>query len=363
MINGLKSKEIAVVLAAALLAAPTGALAQYDWSDLEDTIDAKTGHLFQPAGGALVIIHDGVVVYKEPFGNWTTTTMNTATPVYSVSKAVAAIVALAVSQDGSNSFDLADEIDDHVPTIDQHHSGYASVTVSHTISNTSGMESVNPLTEPCLGDYTDTLANCVASLSQTDLEASAGSEFIYTGGGWQIMGLAAENATGDTWYELADYYLFDPCDINVMDWDGTQNPWVAGGVKTNIDDAAEIVELLRTGQCKDSGGATVTVLNSSTLANMRADHVGSATITDSPYSDGRKYGYGLFRNDYTGSTNTNLYSHAGAGGSHPWFDTARGYSAFLFLNEDPQGFPTGFKRGDRLFGFILPDIEAQIDAN
>ena len=352
---------------------PAMAQGSYDWSGLETTLTLGTGGPTQPSGGALIIIHKGDVVYRDIFGDWASSDLDEAIPVFSVSKPISAIVALAVDEDSLAPWNINDYLISYVPTIDDYHVEYQNIRIRHTLSHISGMESDTPNSQPCLADDTTTLAACVDLITQDELKSVPEQQFRYTGSAMQMMGLAMENALNQSWHQTVEDYLAGPCDLDSADFSyyGNQNPWIAGGVVMDLDSGGEIAELMRTGACLDENDQSVTILSPASVSAMRADQTEGATIIYSPYTDFRRYGYGLFRNDGLGANlglrNLDFYSHAGAGGAYPWYDTGREYSAFLLLEEPalevPGGIPPGYLKGEILVQLILPAIEEQIDAN
>ncbi|GJL92121.1 serine hydrolase domain-containing protein [Hyphococcus sp.] len=364
-----------IMLAASFSLTANTAMAQgtYNWTQLDNLLSLGSGAPTQPSGGGLIITHKGQVVYRKAFGDWTNGQLDDAIPVFSVSKPISAIIALAANEDPSVSWNIYNYVDQYIPTIDQYHFEYQNITVRQTLSHISGMEADTPDTQPCLIDDTTTLSACVDAISQDALKSNPGQNFRYTGSAMQMMGLALENALGQSWHQSVDDYLSTPCDLATSDFSyfGNDNPWIAGGVIMDIDAGGEIAEVMLTGQCTDSIGQPQTVISQAALTAMRADQMDGATIMYSPYYDLRRYGYGLFRNDGLGANlglrNLDFYSHAGAGGSYPWYDVGREYSAFLLLDEPaldvPDGIPPGYLKGEILVQLILSAIETQIDAN
>ncbi len=375
MMTTKRANFLTVTMIAASISIPNSAMAQstYNWTQLDNLLSLGSGAPTQPSGGGLIITHKGQVVYRKAFGDWTASQLDDAIPVYSVSKPISVLVALAANEDSSVSWNIYNYVDQYIPVIDQYHFEYQNITVRQTLSHISGMEADTPDTQACLIDDATTLSACVDEISQDALKSNPGQNFRYTGSAMQMMGLALENALGQSWHQSVDDYLSTPCDIAASDFSyfGNDNPWIAGGVIMDIDAGGEIAEVMRTGQCTDSIGQPQTVISQAALTAMRTDQMDGATIMYSPYYDLRRYGYGLFRNDGLGANlglrNLDFYSHAGAGGSYPWYDVAREYSAFLLLDEPalavPDGIPPGYLKGEILVQFILPGIEAQIDAN
>lgn len=331
-----------------LTATPTRAAAP-DWSATEAALADGSGGLLTPSGGTLLVDHPGGR-YVHAFGDATPTDTDDV-ELKSVSKWIAATVVMTLVEDGL--VDLDQPVVDDLPSIDDVDPRYADITPRMLLSHTAGLATqIGPL-QPCLGQYTlFTLSSCVALITATPLAAAPGTSFQYTGTGYQILGLQAEVVTGESWHDLVADRLTGPCGMDTLRWLGSQNPWIAGGVSSDIDDLATFVDMARTGGC----GAT-TILGATSLAAMRANQIGDLDMLLVPYNDGRTYGLGVVRNDFDGSTNLNLFSHAGADGTHPWIDTGRGYSAVLLLDEPVNG----FGRGRTLFEAILPTIEAALD--
>lgn len=352
------------VLFAAAITLSAPANAAYDWSALDAELAARAGTSGYPSGGALVIEHKGTVVYEKSFGNWKFISgWNTRmVDVYSVSKSVAAFTYLGAQTAGlipNATLDTKPET--YVPWLDNYDQRVANVTFRQLMSNTAGFLEVNPANEPCLGNYTVSMANCVNDVLQgaggsTNLAASPGAQFRYTGSGWQVMGYAVQQATNTPWEALMQQVFTSPCGIqNDLVYDGSMNPWVAGGVQMNVKAGRVLSQALRTGYC----GSTQ-IVNATLLAEMRSNQLNGASIVASPYGDGRTYGLGLFNSDYANSQFPNVKTHFGAGGSTPFFDKSKRYSGFLMI-QGAAGI--GFPKGQALFNEILPLIEDQIDLN
>lgn len=348
---------VAVVLTTTVcgVGAPTGSgMAQasgpYDWTAVDAYLESVTGGLAQPAGASLLILEDGMPVHTASYGGGAAANPSSEISMFSVSKWIAATVVMTLVEDGE--FALDDSVRSLIPDTYLLDPRWDDVTVRMLLSHTSGLAPQLGLAGICTGLYSITLESCVATLALEPLTLPPGTAFQYTGIGYQFLGLIAEEATGDSWYDLVDDRLLTPCGMDTMHYEGSQNPWIAGGVVSDLADLGTFIEVQRTGSC-----GSAAILGSVALADMRASQTAGTLTVFSPYLDGRSYGLGLFRSDSTGSTNLDLYSHAGAGGTYPWTDVDAGYSAVLFIDGNQY---TGASTGIRLHKGVLPLIEAQL---
>lgn len=358
----MKRVVLAAAVAASLVAAVVGgvgarsepdtahASGPYDWTAVDAYLESVTGGVAQPAGASLLILDGGTPVHTASSGSGAAADPSSEITLFSVSKWIAATVVMTLVEDGE--FALDDAVPDLLPDTYLLDPRWDDVTVRMLLSHTSGLAPQLGVAGICTGLYSVTLESCVATLALEPLAFPPGTAFQYTGIGYQFLGLIAEEATGDSWYDLVDARLLTPCGMDSMYYEGAQNPWVAGGVVSDLVDLGTFIELQRTGSC----GATP-ILGSTTLADMRTAQTAGTLTVFSPYLDGRSYGLGLFRSDSTGSTNLDLYSHAGAGGTYPWTDVDAGYSAILFIDGNQY---TGASTGIRLHNGVLPLIEAQL---
>lgn len=346
---------VATAVVTGLTTGAAGASGTFDGSDIDDQMESMVGGLLQPKGASLEIWHEGEQIYREsfdsPFGSNPASDPDNAIEVFSVSKWIAATVVMTLVQDDIVGLD--DRVPDILDDVFFLDPRWDDVTVRHLLSHLSGLApALGPL-GICTGYYFLSLQACVETLALEPLTFNPGSTFQYGAPGYQILGLVAERASGESWYDLVEDRLATPCELDTLEYAGTQNPWIAGGASADLNDLIVFTELQRTGYC----GATE-VLEQSTLAEMRSSQTSNATILPIPYSDGRNYGLGLFRTDGTANPNLDLYSHAGAAGTHPWIDTDRNYSAVLFLRGNEA---IGFTSGKQIFDAILPLIEDAID--
>lgn len=333
-----------VVLAATISFLPASpADAAYDWDDVTDRLDlAITNEEID--GASLVIVRNGVKLYEEQFGDWASNEFDT---IFSNAKWPAATIIMTLVED--SLIDLDDEVIDYIPTFDDWDAAKADITIRQLISHTSGLTSGF---ESCVTEPFIDMQDCIDEIAQTTLEGTPGEVFYYGELGFQVAGRIAEIVTGDSWIEVVQDRLTDPC---LMPWylygDETfTNPWVGAGVRSRSVDYERFLRMQPTGYCLFSQ-----ILTQSSLTEMRTDQTSGSTILYSPFADGRPYGLGLWLMERDGATAT-VVGSPGAGGAHPWYDMDRGYVAYLFMKNDMAS-------GGPLYDDLKPLIDLQIDAN
>lgn len=219
-----------------------------------------------------------------------------------------------------------------------------------------------------MSDPGDTLQSCVNRISKRTLAYKPGTHFNYSQRNHQVLAYYAQVVTGESWARLVEDRLLDPCGLDATAYvgidrsdeadidDPTNNPWVAGGLVSDLDDLAVFADLMLDGTC-----GTTTILSPGTLAAMRTDRVcGNVALGFSPFLlTSYHYGLSVLGDRCNWGTEPNLYSHPGAGGTIPWIDTGRDYTAVLFLD---AGTSNGLTKGSGLWDDVRPLIAAQIDA-
>ncbi|MEM1334435.1 MAG: serine hydrolase, partial [Actinomycetota bacterium] len=251
-------------------------------------------------------------------------------------------------------------------------SDLADRTVAQLISNSAGMIG---LSNVAYGPYVcqffaeEEMESCgqqIWSSTEDDADLFApDSEFEYGGGQWQLAGAVAEFASGESWAELVNRVLVEPCGLGddfgfnnhwvtlgaasfdyPQDFDGdlsllpeTENPQTEGGAYATVPDYAELLMFhLRGGECPNGA-----VVSQEALDTMHADRVATVYGGDAGDPD-TGYGMGWWVDRETGRI-----SDGGAYGSVPWLDLDDGYGAYLVIERNS---PTG----QRLAGLIEEPI-------
>ncbi len=303
-------------------------------------------------GGALIVHHNGVEVFRQNFGNKAGTAFDqVGQPIASVSKTYAAVTVLRVDEDTRvPAFSIDDLVSKHYPgwSALAKKPGWNAMTIRQLISMTGGVVSG----AGCFADGSQDFKACTDLMLNTYLSGNAapGQRFHYAGPGWNVAATATMAAirngygsTNTSWAAELNWYLSRPCGWQVTGFGAYPNVKASGDMVTNLDEGGEMAELLRTGWCRDSANAWRRILSPETLAKMRGDQVGQADKVKSAWSYSlqnrhlRSYGYGLWRNDAGPLTpiGQQLYFGAGLFGSHIFFNTQHGYSGFLLI-KDPN---------------------------
>ena len=122
-----------------------------------------------------------------------------------------------------------------------------AITLRQLLSFTSGLFRE----APCTLTTTITLAECVATISQTTLVAPPGTRFDYGSTHLQVAARMAEVVTGEEWADIFAAQLKSPLGLGPdMIWytaprqaTGTSNPLIAGGLRTTMNEYAKILAL------------------------------------------------------------------------------------------------------------------------
>lgn len=195
-------------------AAPTG-------SAFERTIEREVPAIMEEArisGAAVGLIVDGKLVYARGFGyadhaGKVPVTPDTVFVAASLSKPIASWVTMRLADQGRITLDepVADVVSPW--PLAQGPYDYRKVTVRHLLSHTAGTS---------LGGYQGwldfkelpTLEQSLAGMTNgrgaVELVAPAGSQFQYSGGGYTLLQLTIERATGRKYQDLARELVFNP---------------------------------------------------------------------------------------------------------------------------------------------------------
>ncbi|MFK7975242.1 MAG: serine hydrolase domain-containing protein [Halioglobus sp.] len=271
----------------------------------------------------------------------------------SVSKIPSVSLLMALADNPALDFDLDTPIENYLPFMGV----YPGITTAHLLSNTSGIPG---LLAQFAGDYgahtcqyaapgqfpsADNLLTCAQAIYQTPLAGTVapGTQFDYGGSQWQLAGAVAEVVGGDSWNNLFQRYLGEPCGLEVYEFGnmlgdtsawtgfadsliGQANPNIEGGAMSNLSDVTTLLQMhLNDGMCGDQR-----VMSAASAQRMRMD-VGTALGSREWLNDGRGYGLGWWIPPAEDGEEAALFQDGGAFGSVTWIDTARGYGAFIAL--------------------------------
>jgi CubicO group peptidase (beta-lactamase class C family) len=250
--------------------------------------------------GVVLVARDGEVLFRQAYGQanreWDIpNTVDTKFRIGSVTKAFTSCLIMQLVEQGK--IELAGKLSDHLPYY-RKDTG-SKITIHHLLTHTSGlpMFSKNPLPEERLGPYP--VEEFVEKYCSDDLGFEPGSGFLYSNGGYFILGAVIESVTGKTYEACLDEMILKPAGMRNTGYDhpekilprrasgyGTDNgvlfnaryqnmsiPFAAGALYSTVDD------LLLWDRALDSGRLLSKTLTGTML---------------SPHVAGENYGYGWY---------------------------------------------------------------------
>jgi len=213
----------------------------------------------------------------------------------------------------------------------------ATITLRQLLSFTSGLApeaacTLNPLT---------TLAACVDTIRDSDVLAAPGTRFDYGSTHLHVAARMAEVATGMSWADLFTEAIATPLGLgNELIYYtfpkqalGKINPLIAGGLRTTVNEYADILGLVfHRGSFRG-----LTVGTPALFDEQNREPYPHAVIGNTPIGAlGLPYHYGLtaWLMCATPSTGCDELSSPGAFGFTPWLDRQAGYYAILSMELD-----------------------------
>ncbi|MGE3165784.1 MAG: serine hydrolase [Planctomycetota bacterium] len=245
--------------------------------------------------------------YVGPYGP------STVIPIASASKLISAVALLTLVDDGLLDLDLP--LSNYLPEF----TGLkGTMTVRQMFSHTSGLPGGS--THPVLSDSSITLAEAASQIACCiELDAPPGTQFAYGGLSMHVVGRVAEVVTGQPWAVLFATRVAVPLGLTDTDYYAfgfTQNPRVAGGVRSTLTDYAVVLRMLRDGGLHQG----VPFLSANALSVLTSDQTNGVPIVDSPAGDDRRYGFGAWLDLVGDDGETLRISSPGAFGFTPWVD-------------------------------------------
>lgn len=277
-------------------------------------------------------------------------TLQTSYESASTSKLVSAVVILRLVEQGYLS--LSDRPQDRIPAwpIGSGDTLY-SMTLAQLLSFTSGLT-----TEPiCLNAGSAIFDDCVNSIATTNAGngITPGQQFYYASTHLQVAGLMAMRARGlATWQEIFTEFktqtgLFPTA---TYDLPSATNPRLAGGMHWTGEEYMAFLKALKNGS----------LLNSTSMGQLLADHTAGVTIAYSPALAGAgedwHYGLGLWHECQSATFNCTAgtrVSSLGAYGAYPFWDRSHDYFGIVAR----QGALGTFPNGIAIERTIRPDVE------
>ena len=205
----------------------------YDFSRVDKLLRDSLSHF--DGGCALVLIHDGRIIYEKGFGG---VTADSVMPIASASKWLSGALLLTLVDE--HKLALSDSIGKYL----QYLSGTkATITVRQLFSHTSGFAGEIPV----MRDMNLTMKNAAYAICQERLKYKPGTAFAYGGASMQVGGRIVEIAGGKPWAQLFQERLAKPLGMTHTNFYGlgvTENPLVAGGAQSSARDYARFLQML-----------------------------------------------------------------------------------------------------------------------
>lgn len=321
------------------------ALAQTPCGDLSaiDGIAQATIAALNVPGLAVRVDQDGATLHDRGYGTYLPSTV---VPIASASKWLSAAVLMAMVDQGRCRLD--DRVSLYVPSFNR--PDKVNITLRHCFTHTSGM----PTSHPAIGDETITLAQAVDTLATIPMVATPGSEFSYGGVSMHVAGRVCEVVSGRGWNQLFADVLATPLGLVSTDYlafGPTQNPRIAGGVRSNVVDYARFVEMLR----RRGLFGTTRVLSVAAVDEMFRDQTSGLPIRNTPHPTNAPYGIGTWLDQRDAQGRTLIGSGAGAFGFTGWVDRQREVGVvFSILDRYPAAMPFIDQIRDLTFAMLKP---------
>ena len=285
-------------------------------------------------GASLRVNKAGNVVYRRAFGSYT---LGTRVRIASASKWLSALTLARIVEKGQLRW--SDTVGQYFPDVEPAKRG---ITLEQLFSHTSGLPGGD---DTCMSNPLYTLATCANRiLQQSTMIGEPGKVFSYGGNSMQVAGRMAELATGKAWDDLFIDEMMTPLGLVATDFATsstapgyvrTDNPRIAGGVRSTLEDYGRVVDMVLAEGCLDlridrtclSGRRFLTAATITYMARDRT--VGTVDISRPPTSTG--YGYGL--GQWIDPSSALIVSSPGAFGFTPWVDRTSGVAGVLLVDD------------------------------
>lgn len=284
-------------------------------------------------GASLRVNKAGNVVYRRAFGGYT---LSTRVRIASASKWLSALTVARVVEKGQLRW--TDTVGQYFPTVE---ASKRSITLAQLFSHTSALPGGDDF---CMSNPLYTLSSCANRILQQPLIGQPGTVFSYGGNSMQVAGRMAELATGKAWDDIFIAEMVTPLGMNATDFATsstapgyvrTDNPRIAGGVRSTLEDYGKVVDMVLAYGCLDNTLLLSCLpgrrfLSRTTIELMALDRtVGTVDVSRPPTSTG--FGYGL--GQWIDPSSPLIVSSPGAFGFTPWVDRVN-QVAGVFLVDD-----------------------------
>lgn len=322
---------------------------EYDFGTLTSTLDAFVGDADDQVSGYSFILDIGGTTALQCAGGDLST--SSVIPIASASKAPAAATILSMVEDGLINLDTP--VSRYIGAAVDWPDAKASITMRMLLNHTSGIA----LNTPCLSDQQSTLLACVQEIANTPLAFTPGSQFGYSGAGYQVAGFVAQQASGQSWSTLLHERVTSPLGMSSFNFGTTQNPRIGAGANSNAADYLKFSRMTLNGGTY--GG--VTVLSSEQAARAKTNQVAGLPVFYTPFPQdagvhGYSFGWWITDADQLDGSAGPEISDPGLLGTTPWVDFDKDYAAVLLLRSNTTN-------GLAMWNAIRPLIREQVEAH
>ncbi|MBR9916009.1 MAG: beta-lactamase family protein [Algicola sp.] len=166
------------------------------------------------AGLAIGITKGEEIIYARTFGfadidKGQNVTFNTRFHLASVSKPFSAIAVAKLVQE--NKLNLDDLLIDHIPEFEMTGKGYASITIRHILTHTSGIPrniKTDDWIDPSYGIHA--LDENIEIVKKLRLDFEPGTKFNYSNSAFDILGIVISRASGMPFHTYLEEAIFKP---------------------------------------------------------------------------------------------------------------------------------------------------------
>ena len=298
----------------------------YDFSRLDQFLDNSAPRL--GGGCAFILIQGDRVIHRNAYGSFTP---EKVVPIASSSKWISGGVIMSLVDAGEISLD--DRASKNLPYFTGKKGG---ITIRQMFSHTHGLSGN---ARDHLWNTKLTMDEAVRKIAKCDLIADPGQALYYSGLGMQVAGRICEIETSKPWARIFQETLGEPLEMTHTDYwafGATENPNVAGGIRTCVDDYGNyLTMLLNGGLYKDKRILSVKAVTTM-LANQSGDSLpilrhpyGVLDIID-PALAKAPYGIGCWLEDFDPKTGqTTAITSGGGFGCMPFLDLKRNVAGVL----------------------------------
>ena len=309
-----------------------------DW----DSVRSAATNSLNGVSALLLVLDRDKVLFREAIGSWPI-----QVPMMLASSSMAPSAAAVLALVDQSKLKLDDPIAKFIPAFNGEQ---ARITVRQCLAHTSGIIDPGDLLKPPDKDPGVTLEEEVNVAAKKKLAHKPGAVFAFGGMSYQAAGRVAEIASGTPWEFWFKQAIDDPLGASFT-FGETPDPRLAGGASASLDAYGSFLQMI----LNDGAFNGARVLSKTMIKAMRTNQLRDLAAA-TPVAEGsapQRYGLGWWLEEVDASGVATSMNAAGAFGTMPWVDFAKGYAAIVMMN-DKQA------TGTKLVAKIRPLIEAAI---